>query len=224
MNMYNIYFAGDLFDQKHLTGNYLLAKSIEKISNNQYKCLLPQDWEGVLTSSVEIRNNDIRRILYSDLVLFNFDGVDLDSGTVVEFMITKMLDIPAVLLRTDFRNGGYLFGEDWNSMMAGYPRCKVVKHHSLLMYNELGAEGMHRALTQSILAAFKEVARESSLFTCYEEIFAAYQHVIKMCGAQLNNLIPPSTVKELIASKIKKDIYPAPIVKQDLSGKDTVVC
>ncbi|MCF7899189.1 hypothetical protein K9L05_00900 [Candidatus Babeliales bacterium] len=44
--MYNIYFAGDLFDQKHITGNFLLAKQIEKIPNYKYKCMLPQDWEG----------------------------------------------------------------------------------------------------------------------------------------------------------------------------------
>lgn len=221
--MYNIYFAGDLFDQKHLTGNYLLAKNIEEVSNKQYKCLLPQNWEGALTSSVEIRNNDIRRILHSDLVLFNFDGVDLDSGTVVEFMIAKMLDIPAVLLRTDFRNGGYLFGEDWNAMMAGYPRCKVTKHHSLLMYNELGVEGMHRALAQSIVVAFKEVGQESSLFTCYDEILNAYQHVIKMCGSQLGQHVTASTVQELVAAKIEKGIYNIALVKPDSLHEDIML-
>lgn len=218
--MYNIYFAGDLFDQKHLTGNYLLAKSIEEISNKQYKCLLPQNWEGALTSSVEIRNNDIRRILHADLVLFNFDGVDLDSGTVVEFMIAKMLDIPAVLLRTDFRNGGYLFGRDWNAMVDGYPRCIVAKHHSLLMYNELGVEGMHRGLAQSIVEAFKKVAMESSLFTSYEEILNAYQHVIKMCGSQLGELVTPSMVQELVTAKIEKGIYTTTLVKPDLLHED----
>lgn len=218
--MYNIYFAGDLFDQKHLTGNYLLAKSIEQLSNNQYKCMLPQNWEGALTSSVEIRNNDIRRLLQADLVLFNFDGVDLDSGTVVEFMIAKMLDIPAVLLRTDFRNGGYLFGEDWNAMVAGFPRCIVVKHHSLMMYNEHGVDGMHKAIAQSVVEAFKKAAMESSLFTSYEEIVAAYQYVLKMCGSRLGQLVTPSMVQELIAAKIEKAIYAKTIVKPDLVHED----
>lgn len=206
MNMYKIYFAGDLFDQKHLTGNCLLAQKIEKLSNNQYKCFLPQNWESTLTSSVEIRNRDIASIIHSDFVLFNFDGEDLDSGTVVEFMVAKMLDIPAVLLRTDFRNGGS-FGEDWNPMLAGFPRCVISKHHSLIMYNELGVEGMHGALAQSIINAFEKVTKEQSVFTCYDEIVSAYQHVIKMCGGKLSELVPAPIVKELIAAKLEKNIY-----------------
>lgn len=44
--MYKVYFAGDLFDQKHITGNYVLAEYIEKLSHNVYKCILPQDGGG----------------------------------------------------------------------------------------------------------------------------------------------------------------------------------
>lgn len=68
--------------------------------------------EGASIKTIDIRNRDIKAVMEADLVFFNFDGTDLDSGTVVEFMIAKMLDIPAVLLRTDCRNGGYLGGED----------------------------------------------------------------------------------------------------------------
>jgi nucleoside 2-deoxyribosyltransferase len=113
--MYKIYFAGDLFDHKHLTGNVVLARAIEQFSQNRYCCMLPQDWEGeAALAAVDIRNRDIKAVVEADLVLFNFDGPDLDSGTVVEFILAKMLDIPTVLLRTDCRNGGYLHGDDWN--------------------------------------------------------------------------------------------------------------
>jgi nucleoside 2-deoxyribosyltransferase len=206
-NRYNIYFAGDLFDQKHITGNLLLARQIEIESNNYYKCILPQDWEGLEKTSVDIRNKDIKSVAQADLVIFNFDGTDLDSGTVVEFMIAKMLDIPAVLLRTDFRNGGYLFGDDWNLMVAGYPRCAVVKYPALMTYNSLGLEEMHRAIAKEVISALKKVAQEKTLMDSYEEIFSAYQHVIKMCGAGLVQMIDPQMVHTIIASKIEKNIY-----------------
>ena len=44
-------------------------------------------------------------LLYNcDCLIANLDGPDPDSGTVVEFCFAKMLDMPAVLLRTDFRD------------------------------------------------------------------------------------------------------------------------
>jgi nucleoside 2-deoxyribosyltransferase len=206
-NRFDIYFAGDLFDQKHITGNLLLARQIEAESNNNYKCILPQDWEGALNSAIDIRNRDIQSVTQADLVLFNFDGVDLDSGTVVEFMIAKMLDIPAVLLRTDFRNGGYLFGDDWNLMVAGYPRCEIVKHPSLVTYNALGLEETHRVIARSIIKALQNVAQKNTLLDSYEKIFFAYQHVITMCGSGLEQLIDPQMVQTIITAKIEKNIY-----------------
>ena len=115
----NVYYAGDLFDHKHITGNHLLAQAIETVSNGRYQCMLPQNWEGAAHSTgTAIRNKDIAAVIRADFVLFNFDGTDLDSGTVVEFMIAKMIDVPVVLLRTDCRVGGYFFGDDWNLMLA----------------------------------------------------------------------------------------------------------
>lgn len=213
-NAYQIYFAGDLFDQKHITGNLLLAKQIERISEEKYKCLLPQDWEGSLNSSVEIRNKDISSVIHADLVIFNFDGVDLDSGTVVEFMVAKMLDIPAVLLRTDIRNGGYIFGDDWNLMVNGFPRCKVVKHPALQMYNELGIDEMHQTMAESIIDALASVANEKTLFLSREMIFSAYQHVITMCGSELDKIIDEQTINAIISSKMEKNIYSCDLMQE----------
>jgi len=42
-------------------------------------------------------------LLNCDLALFNFDGPELDLGTVVEFLFAKFADIPALILRMDFR-------------------------------------------------------------------------------------------------------------------------
>ena len=101
-----IYHAGDLFDFKHLSGNRLLSDAVQKVSHGFYQTILPQDTEGNQLRNTSIRNGDLELVMSCHLALFNFDGTDLDSGTVVEFMITKMLDIPCVLLRTDFRNAG----------------------------------------------------------------------------------------------------------------------
>ncbi|MEO5959881.1 MAG: nucleoside 2-deoxyribosyltransferase, partial [Opitutaceae bacterium] len=54
--------------------------------------------------------------------LFNFDGSDLDSGTIVEFMLAKFADIPAVLLRTDIRSAGDSRAVPWNLMASFFPR------------------------------------------------------------------------------------------------------
>ena len=121
---YTIYFAGPLFDHKILQGNALLASHIENVSQGRYRCVLPQNLEQRGVSSLEIRDQNLRALMQCDLALFNFDGSDLDSGTVAEYMYAKTLDIPSVILRTDFRYGGDQEpeGNPWNIMVSFYPR------------------------------------------------------------------------------------------------------
>ena len=76
---YTIYYAGDLFDQKHLTGNVFLSQQMEKLSDHRYKCMLPQDWEGECKPAIEIRNNDILSIIKADLIILNF-GLCTDNS------------------------------------------------------------------------------------------------------------------------------------------------
>lgn len=135
---YKIYFAGELFDHKHLIGNALLASRIKEVSNGRYLCSLPQDMEVSSASPIEARNNCLRMVMESDLALFNFDGADLDSGTVAEFMFAKFLDIPSVLLRTDIRISGDQGqeGDNWNLMCSGYPRTKVVHTNAIALYKK----------------------------------------------------------------------------------------
>ena len=87
---------------------------------------------------VDIRNQDLMQVMACDLGLFNFDGTDLDSGTVVEFMMAKMLDIPSVLLRSDFRASGdqEREGDDWNLMCSFYPRSRKVQFNAMAWYQE----------------------------------------------------------------------------------------
>ena len=125
---YRYYFAGALFCHKELIGNHLLAEAIRDRSGGEFTANLPQKEENQLRPSpLEIRDNDFRLLLESQLALFNFDGTELDSGTVVEFMAARFLQIPCVLFRTDFRSAGdqNADGEAWNLMCSGYPRTKV---------------------------------------------------------------------------------------------------
>ena len=126
-----IYFAGELFDAKDLAGNLLFAQAVERFSEGRYKVMLPQEGEcETVDRSVEsIRDADFELLFECDLIVANFDGTDPDSGTVAEFCYAKMIDMPAVLLRTDFRSGGDETLPDnvpWNLMCVSYPRTKVL--------------------------------------------------------------------------------------------------
>jgi hypothetical protein len=143
MASYTIYFAGDLFDHKDLIGNALLAAAIERHSGGRYACVLPQHLEQATSRAVAIRNQDLRQVITCDMGLFNFDGPDLDSGTVVEFLMAKFLDIPSVILRSDFRSSGDQGkeGDDWNLMCSFYPRTRVVRFNAMAWYQEAQAAG-----------------------------------------------------------------------------------
>lgn len=133
-----VYFAGELFDIKHLVGNAWLAEAVYEQSHGRYLCRLPQDLEHKNLHPQTIRDQDLRSLLACDAALFNFDGAELDSGTVVEFIFAKFADIPAVVLRSDARAGGDSGkGNPWNLMLSYYPRTFTVFTSSLLHYRTL---------------------------------------------------------------------------------------
>jgi nucleoside 2-deoxyribosyltransferase len=131
---YTVYFGGELFSLKHLIGNAWLAEAIFEKSHGKYRCLLPQDLVPRGRSGRTIRDQDLRALIACDLGLFNYDGTELDSGTVVEFMMAKFADIPSVLLRTDLRSNGDFSDEPWNLMTSYFPRTANVIVPSLFSY------------------------------------------------------------------------------------------
>mgnify|MGYP003316862528 CR=1 FL=1 len=132
-----VYFAGDIFNHKDLTGNLLLAEAIERESSRNFVCVLPQHLEQSTNRSIDIRNNDLSKIINSDLILVNFDGTELDSGTVIEFLFAKSLDVPAVILRSDFRSAGdQERGDPWNLMCSGYPRTGKLNLNAMSWYQD----------------------------------------------------------------------------------------
>ena len=133
---YTIYFAGPLFDHKDLLGNAVLAEYIRKSSNGKYRCILPQNLEQSTCESVDVRNQDLSYVMQCDIAIFNFDGPELDSGTVVEFIYAKGLDIPSLVIRSDFRMGGDQDknGDQWNLMVSHYPRTRSLNINAMEWY------------------------------------------------------------------------------------------
>ncbi len=132
---YTVYLAGELFSLKHLIGNAWLAEALYEKSHGKFRCVLPQDFAVLRGRSARtIRDYNLRALVACDLALFNFDGSDLDSGTVVEFMFAKFADIPALLLRTDIRRAGDYRRGPWNLMANYFPRTASVIVPSLFDY------------------------------------------------------------------------------------------
>ena len=118
------------------------------------------------------RNIDLKEVMACDLGLFNFDGPDLDSGTVVEFMFAKMLDIPSVILRTDLRASGDGEREGWNLMATHYPRTNNVIIPAFAMYREaqeqtdsLAAltDQFYTRIATDVIEALDDVIKQSPL-------------------------------------------------------------
>jgi len=144
-----VYFGGELFNLKHLIGNAYLAEAIFEKSHGRYLCELPQDFEPRGGTLRAIRDLDLRALFACDLALFNFDGTELDSGTVVEFMFAKFADIPAVVLRSD--RWGERAGP-WNPMASFYPRTVTVQLDGLGSYQAI-MRRRHRKLDEVIRLA-----------------------------------------------------------------------
>jgi nucleoside 2-deoxyribosyltransferase len=150
---YTIYFGGELFSLKHLIGNAWLAEAIYEKSHGKFRCVLPQDFAELRGRSARaIRDYNLRALAACDLALFNFDGSDLDSGTVVEFMFAKFADVPAVLLRTDIRNAGDYRDEPWNLMASFFPRTTTIRGPSLFDYRAV-LPRRHRQLDDALRLA-----------------------------------------------------------------------
>lgn len=214
---YTVYFAGDLFNHKDLIGNAILASYIDTVSQGQYTCVLPQELEQGTGRAVDIRNQDLAQVMACDLALFNFDGSDLDSGTVVEFMFAKCLDIPAVLLRSDFRASGdqQKDGDAWNLMCSFYPRTKIVQCHAMIWYQQARQEGgtiqdvMHRLYTRVasvLIEHFEAVRREPPLARgTPDDVAQLYHWALRFPGSGLEEQMA-SEVAAILARKRRKGL------------------
>ncbi len=198
---YSVYFAGALFDHKDLAGNALLASHIDEQSSGRYRCILPQDLEQRGVGPVEIRDQDLKAVMECDLAIFNFDGSELDSGTVVEYMYAKLLDIPAVILRTDFRHAGDQRPEadPWNLMVSFYPRTRIAKFDGMAWYQQSLARGgaaatvsvrYHRRIAAEVVGMLDEVRGQAPVLDGgRESAVAVYRWALRFAGGGLVKLM-----------------------------------
>jgi nucleoside 2-deoxyribosyltransferase len=212
---YSIYFAGELFSLKHLVGNALLVEALEKLSDNRYRCVVPQDLEVRDATSLYIRNHDLYFCMSSDLGIFHFDGPELDSGTAAEFLFAKMLDIPAVILRTDFRQAGDARSVPWNLMLSGFPRTELVLIDSVALYKqgteERGMTGPQAAqfateeLAKLVIAAL-DTARQSPPVLPPEHRERVYEWARLFPGSGFDVRVPHAKALELLQSKLDRGL------------------
>ena len=219
-NSLKIYFAGDLFDSKDLGGNLMLAAAIERVSQKRYQVMLPQNGESevVCRTSQSIRDADFELLYTCDCIVANFDGTDLDSGTVVEFCFSKMVDMPAVLLRTDFRYSGdqdLHDSEPWNLMCSHYPRTNVLHINSMVHYHKVLAERLpvdemlklyYDNIAAEVVAALDDVTAQKSWLTA-DEVFRQYKLAVKSMGGGVNSLLPDEKLQRLVSGKIAGNLY-----------------
>jgi len=139
---YMVYSAGGLFMQDELTTNVLLKEAVWRLSKGKYEFFLPQSFELQQIDQPDmesfIRNKDLLNVLKSDIVLVRFDGLELESGTVVEFVFAKSLGKPTVILRCDFRRqSGTDRSEPYNLMAMNWPRTISVHLDSFRLWAEI---------------------------------------------------------------------------------------
>lgn len=222
---YTFYFAGDLFDSKHLAGNAFLAEKIYQASAGKFVPVLPQNLEQRETTAHSIRDNDILCLVDCDLALFHFDGSELDSGTVVEFMFAKFADIPSVVVRTDFRAKGDQEIHPWNLMASYYPRTEVLLLHAMDLYQKAllsdenegpedwlknkfsskRANGLLEAVASEINDGFEKVLSRKPVLPP-DQADAIYDWIARMPGFSHGYNVQKSRIEEALRRKIEKNL------------------
>lgn len=139
---YTVYSAGGLFTQDELAMNVMLKEAVWRLSGGRFQLVLPQSRELRELDRPDIeaylRNGDLVEVIKADIVTVRFDGLELDSGTVVEFITAKSLGKPTVILRSDFRRlSGTGLSEPYNLMVKSWPRNAVVHIDAFVMYSRL---------------------------------------------------------------------------------------
>ncbi len=208
-----IYMAGELFNHKDLIGNRLLAQKITNLSNGRYQFNLPQDGASNNPGGLSIKEADIFFLLQSQAVLFNFDGTDLDSGTVSEFMIAVFLGIPSILLRTDIRSGGDdIGGNPWNLMCSGYPGTQSLIINSMELYQNIwqntkdenqAINQFYESIAKQIIERFNILLSEPPRFHNQEEAFLIYRYFLRTCGSNLEKLFSDDVLQECLNKRFE---------------------
>ena len=201
-----VYWAGGLFDLKDLIGNRMLAEAFDRQAAGRWQAVLPQESESNAVRSDSIRDNDLEMLFASDAIVANFDGADLDSGTVAEFCFAKFLDLPAVLLRTDFRNSNdpATCPDPWNLMCSGFPRTEGVLYNAMAESPRHSFAAMTDSLAAQIIEALDRCASEPPVEDTEEDAFRAFRHAVRSAGGTMAARFPDERIRSIIDARFGK--------------------
>lgn len=197
------YWAGALFDLKDLIGNRMLADAFDRQAAGRWQAVLPQESGANGARSDSIRDSDLEMLFTSDALVAQFDGADLDSGTVVEFCFAKFLDLPAVLLRTDFRNNNdaATCPDPWNLMCSGFPRTEIVLYNAMKESAHLDFAAMTESLAAQIVRALDRCTAMPPVAKTPEDAFLAFRHAVHAAGGTMAEQFPDERIRAIIMAR-----------------------
>ena len=221
---YTIYTAGGLFTQDELATNIMIKEAVWRLSNGKFQLFLPQSRELQELDQTDleayIRNTDLLEVVKADILLARFDGLELDSGTVVEYMMAKFLGKPTVILRSDFRSVSFLpLCEPYNSMVKNWSRTIEIHLNSFGIWAELfSAERLAHSDSESLQGSMNaEIGTlQKSVDEVAKQVIAALEAVIEMKSPyppeyqevvyQASRYTPGSGFSELMTKSKLEDI------------------
>jgi nucleoside 2-deoxyribosyltransferase len=168
---YLVYLAGGLFTQHELATNVSMKEAVWRLSSGRFELVLPQSKELRQLDTPDLpaylRNADLYQLVQSDVLIARFDGPELDTGAVVEFMVAKMLGKPSVIVRTDSRHlTGDGLDDPYNLMVKNWPRSITVHIDSVIDYVQKIAETREtlpdKGSEERILEAELAIVRKST--------------------------------------------------------------
>lgn len=183
---YQVYTAGGMFSIHELAMNVVIKEAVWRLSEGKFELILPQSKTSQEMTgsdlSADIRNFDLQAIMRADMVLAQFDGLELDAGTVVEFMMAKLLGKPAVILRCDsHRMSGKALDDPYNLMVKHWPRTVEVWAESLEIYVE--------KLTQAQKTLLVPIQPESVLESELQAVQEGINQISRQLLAGLENAL-----------------------------------
>jgi nucleoside 2-deoxyribosyltransferase len=185
---YMVYSAGGLFTQDELATNILIKEAVWRLSNGRFQLYLPQSVELLELDRPDVeaylRNVDLLAVVKSDIILARFDGLEVDSGTMVEFVIAKSLGKPTVILRCDFRRlSGTGRGEPYSLMAKNWPRTVEVYLDSFVIWASLFAQERQALDDSDTFQATMKAEMgtvQKSVDEIAKQVIAGLEAVIKM--------------------------------------------
>ena len=184
---YTIYSAGGLFTQDELSTNILIKEAVWRLSNGKFQLFLPQSRElqelDQPNLEAYIRNTDLLEVVKADILLVRFDGLELDSGTVVEYMMAKFLGKPTVILRSDFRSVSFLpLCEPYNLMVKNWPRTVEIHLNSFTIWADMFTEELPRLDDDSLHGLMKAEldTMQKSVDEVARQVIAGLEAVVEM--------------------------------------------